>query len=670
MTAPIKSTSPLIPETQICYGPTPSISEDLPEEADLIQTRTLIESLKSYGVFEDDLELQHREKVVKRLESLYKEWLKEICVQMNLPKYVTEMVGGKILTFGSYHLGVHAKGADIDALCVGPGFLERKTFFTSFFEKLKAQKEVKDIWAIEETFVPLITMIYDGIEIDLVFAQLQCKSISDSLDLLNNSWLRGLDKHCVRSLNGYRVTEEILRAVPNIYNFRLALRAIKLWAKRRNIYSNMLGFLGGVSWAIMVARVCQLYPNATASTLVIKFFLAFDLWESPTPINLKRPETCDFNLPVWHPRVNPSDRCHLMPIITPAYPEQNSAANLSASTFAIIKEEIKRGRVITEEIQQNKADWSKLFETANFFKYTHYIVLQASSATEKQHLEWVGLVESKIRLLVGTLERNVEISRAHVHLQSFPVPRNAEEGINTRWLIGLIFNTDGSRDQNIDLTLNFLSFSDTMYSLAESCKVYEEGMTLSARCVTRDSLSVMIPDGEHRLVFSPEPEPTASCLIPATVAAGQTATKRKGCSDSETPAKKIRTDKESVCVSSVSPLQSSTSSRPASPSLSPRATERPHSAQTETSSKKFESDEEPPEPSCSDSSAGVSLSQSPSQSVSTKRALTPEPETPSKRVKTELAPPTVELSDVSLCPTKPAAVVKRAIKIQLIRMLN
>lgn len=31
---------------------------------------------------------------------------------------------------------------------------------------------------------------------------------------------------------GYRVTEEILRNVPNIHNFRLTLRAIKLWAKR------------------------------------------------------------------------------------------------------------------------------------------------------------------------------------------------------------------------------------------------------------------------------------------------------------------------------------------------------------------------------------------------------------------------------------------------------
>uniref|UniRef100_A0A3B4X0A6 Poly(A) polymerase nucleotidyltransferase domain-containing protein n=1 Tax=Seriola lalandi dorsalis TaxID=1841481 RepID=A0A3B4X0A6_SERLL len=46
--------------TPRCYGITGPISEDLPHEADLIQTRKLIDSLKSYGVFEDDLELQHR----------------------------------------------------------------------------------------------------------------------------------------------------------------------------------------------------------------------------------------------------------------------------------------------------------------------------------------------------------------------------------------------------------------------------------------------------------------------------------------------------------------------------------------------------------------------------------------------------------------------------------
>ncbi|XP_040905706.1 poly(A) polymerase type 3-like [Toxotes jaculatrix] len=374
MSGPRNIQDPLFPEIRKTYGITGPISEDLPEEGDLIQSRKLSESLRAYDIFEDDLQLRHRENVVKRLESVYKDWLKEMCKEMNLPEVVTDNVGGKISPFGSFHLGSHTKGADIDALCVGPGFLERKDFFTSFYEKLKAQKEVTDIQAVEEAFVPVIKLCYDGTEVDLVFARLLQRSIPEDLKLCNDELLKNLDKLCVRSLSGYRVTEEILSLVPNVYNFRLALRTIKLWAKRRNIYSNKLGFLGGVSWAILVARVCQLFPNATASTLVTKFFKIYSMWVWSVPVCLREVKDCRYNLPFWDPRVNPSDRCHIMPIITPAYPQQNTSYNVSPSTFTIITEEIKRGHAIAQEIQQGKATWSKLFETPEFFEKYQYVL--------------------------------------------------------------------------------------------------------------------------------------------------------------------------------------------------------------------------------------------------------------------------------------------------------
>lgn len=62
-----------------------------------------------------------------------------------MPPNVAENVGGKIYTFGSYRLGVHHKGADIDALCVVPRHIYRSDYFTSFFELLKKQSEVTDL---------------------------------------------------------------------------------------------------------------------------------------------------------------------------------------------------------------------------------------------------------------------------------------------------------------------------------------------------------------------------------------------------------------------------------------------------------------------------------------------------------------------------------------------
>ncbi|XP_021110338.1 poly(A) polymerase beta [Heterocephalus glaber] len=420
---PLAAATPgaLLPER---LGLSAAISLAAPRDADPELTQRLIETLQPFGVFEEEEELQRRTLILEKLNNLVKEWIREISESKNLPQAFIENVGGKLFTFGSYRLGVHTKGADIDALCVAPSHVDRSEFFTSFYGKLKLQEEVKDLRAVEEAFVPVIKLCFAGIEIDILFARLALQTIPEDLDLRDDSLLKNLDIRCIRSLNGCRVTDEILHLVPNIDNFRLTLRAIKLWAKCHNIYSNILGFLGGVSWAMLVARTCQLYPNAVASTLVHKFFLVFSEWEWPNPVLLKEPEERTLNLPVWDPRVNPSDRYHLMPIITPAYPQQNSTYNVSVSTRMVMIEEFKQGLAITHEILLNKAEWSKLFDAPSFFKkYKHYIILLASAPTEKRHLEWVGLVESKIRILIGSLEKNEFITLAHVNPQSFPAPK-------------------------------------------------------------------------------------------------------------------------------------------------------------------------------------------------------------------------------------------------------
>ena len=48
----------------------------------------------------------------------------------------------------------------------------RAEYFNSFVQFLSYQSEVKDLRAIEEAFVPLLKLRFDGIEIDMTFARM------------------------------------------------------------------------------------------------------------------------------------------------------------------------------------------------------------------------------------------------------------------------------------------------------------------------------------------------------------------------------------------------------------------------------------------------------------------------------------------------------------------
>lgn len=483
-------------QTQKSYGITSPISLAGPKPGDLTLTKALEESLKPYGVFESEEELQHRIVVLGKLNTLVKQWIIDTSLAKNMPESVANLVGGKIFTFGSYRLGVHTKGADIDTLLVAPRHIERSDFFGTFYEILKNNEDVKELRAVENAFVPVIKLVFCNIEMDLLFARLALPEVPDDLSLLDESLLKNLDPKCVRSLNGCRVTDEILHLVPNRENFRLTLRAVKLWAKNRGIYSNVLGFLGGVSWAMLVARTCQLYPNAVAATLLQKFFLVFSKWEWPNPVLLKNitppNEKLGLGFQVWDPRLNPADRYHLMPIITPAYPQQNSTFNVSMSTRTIMNEEFENGLKTTSDVLIGKSTWDALFQPPNFFsKYKHYIVLSALSNSEEDHLEWIGLVESKIRILISNLENTQYVLLAHVKPKSFGPLEPDKAAPTTRWFIGLQF--EKKENVNVDLTGAIQMFTHTVHTQAVSAKMFKEGMRIEAKHVKKKQLSEYLP---------------------------------------------------------------------------------------------------------------------------------------------------------------------------------
>ena len=403
-------------------GITSPISLAAPTPQDLTFTSSLVEYLHETGVFETEAESEQRELVLGRLNLLVREFVIEVGRQKGLPESLLAESGGRIFTFGSYRLGVHGRGADIDTLCVAPQHVDRTDFFGYFQEMLKKHPDVQELTSVPDAYVPVMKMRFGGISIDLVFARLSLPSLPVNLDLLEHNLLKNLDDKCILSLNGSRTTDEILRLVPSVETFHTALRGIKLWAKRRGLYSNAMGYLGGVACALLTARICQLYPHAAASTIVGRFFRIYRQWDWPRPVYLKPIEDLQMGQRVWNPRVHPSDRYHRMPVITPAYPSMCSTHNVSASTQSLMMTEFERGAEVTLRIEQGRGSWEELFEESDFFvRHRHFFQLIAVCSTETAYRAWAGYVESRIRHLVSKLELEYMIAGAPPFPQTFEV---------------------------------------------------------------------------------------------------------------------------------------------------------------------------------------------------------------------------------------------------------
>ncbi|KAK1428807.1 hypothetical protein QVD17_17647 [Tagetes erecta] len=404
------------------FGITDPISLAGPSDYDVVKTKELEEFLADAGLYESREEAIRREEVLGRLDQIVKMWVKKVSRARGLNEQLVHEANAKIFTFGSYRLGVHGPGADIDTLCVGPRYADRdEDFFGELKGMLLETPDVTELHPVPDAHVPVMGFKLYGVSIDLLYARLPLLVIPDDLDISQDSILQNADDKTVRSLNGCRVTDQILSLVPNIQNFRTTLRCMRFWAKRRGVYSNVVGFLGGINWALLVARICQLYPNALPNMLVSRFFRVYSQWRWPNPVMICAIEKGSLGLEIWDPIKNFKDRNHLMPIITPAYPSMNSSYNVSSSTLWIMTEEFKRGHNICEAMVLNNGSWLELFEPFRFFEaYKNYLQIDIVAECDEDLMNWKGWVESRIRYLVLKIERYTsKLLQCHPHPGNF-----------------------------------------------------------------------------------------------------------------------------------------------------------------------------------------------------------------------------------------------------------
>lgn len=367
---------------------------------------------------------------LKRLHALFKAWAAPHAFHM--------------FVSGSYRLGVYSKDADIDVVFVTPCLIKRTDVFRSFVGCLFETEGVTDIQAVPQARVPIIGLRIDGQEFDILTCHLGTKTLPARSALLETyDWMNAVDEASVLAFSATRVTEVLIHSVPQWEQYTTALRFLRLWAKRRCIYSNKAGYLGGVNVALLTAFVARLYPHALASTLVTKFFEMFAEWRWGGGNPVRMHDFPSAECPVW--LAGSEWTAHVgeaMVVLTPCYPQTNSMFSASSTSCAVMHREFRRGAhlLITAgtampDVKQHieQATWqavcAPLSLLATCSRFLRVTVTAPATTTGRS---WQGYMESQTRHLVQYLSKQELAVREFRYLPVWvtrPPPPSADDTV-------------------------------------------------------------------------------------------------------------------------------------------------------------------------------------------------------------------------------------------------
>ncbi|KAH8068752.1 hypothetical protein JL721_6316 [Aureococcus anophagefferens] len=242
-----------------------------------------------------------------------------------------------------------------------------------------------------------------------------------------------------------------------------------------------------------VMAVRDAATNAAPSTVVGRFFRIFDGWDWPNPVLIAAPgappssagdESVASRYAAWNPRLNPRDRAHLAPIVTPAHPTMNSSYNVGAPQLRAIKDELSKGLETTRRVEKLAAHWRadesptgdraadlrdawrRLFAPSDFFtQHRHYVQVDVSAADDAGLRKWNAWCESRLRNLVVALDApgyvRARPHATHVEREVAAVDDAGEAAGATKktrsYFVALSFET---HVQHIDLTPCVREFSN------------------------------------------------------------------------------------------------------------------------------------------------------------------------------------------------------------------
>eukprot|EP00929_Paragymnodinium_shiwhaense_P063843 TRINITY_DN31946_c0_g1_i2.p1 TRINITY_DN31946_c0_g1~~TRINITY_DN31946_c0_g1_i2.p1 ORF type:complete len:564 (+),score=131.47 TRINITY_DN31946_c0_g1_i2:69-1760(+) len=345
---------------------------------------------------------------------------------------------GHLLAAGSYHLGEHGPGDSLTAVfCAAPPPSAMNTGSVSRLVKI-AFLVVQDLKnGMQADFLkpvlpdghlaaPGYEFVVDRQRVRLLFSEhLERNEIDafvqsaldqrmppqggNSDNAQSAEAVPKVDRR-IAGIVAREVSLRLLEAVPSQDDFRVLLRFVRHWAKRRGIFGNELGFLGGVAWAIACARVCQMYQGEPTESLYARFFETLATWDWRKPLGL---------LPrgmmpaADESQVSPGDdnSGKLIRIVLPIGRggQLSAQPHIRQTTSQIIFAEVQRVRNILMSVPHPfRSLHGELFAPLNILEQQrHFLRFDVLASSEDVFLDWYSWCSGHQHALVSSMENRL-----------------------------------------------------------------------------------------------------------------------------------------------------------------------------------------------------------------------------------------------------------------------
>ncbi|KAL3100551.1 hypothetical protein niasHS_001117 [Heterodera schachtii] len=424
----------------------------------------------------------------------------------------------QLLISGSLLLHSHTIGSDVNLVCLTPGEKLKVSDFmgndrnskceenkctdeenSSLFCQICEHKSTTNLIKIESDSLLIVRFQFDGIEFDISLVAIPK---IEQLEKINAEMLEKLaekfndsifeQKNMGRTLASYRSTlfvanlfyhpikiSDCLDSFRDILarqqtmsengrNFRHLLITTKFWAKNNYIYSNKMGFLNGMSLAIIVAKIVLLFPNSSLQFLLESFFLIYSTRRQQIPIQLTKIDAHNFNLFV---AMNKKEL--EMPVLTPElqfHPLQNATRFVTHSNAKVIRHEMAQALQKINSLKNDKFNLGAFLSEPIPFteKFQNFLVIHCISEQKELADSFCDFVEWRMRLQIifsidkkGGGQSVATHLKPNIHREKCNLATAKLLGISFRsnfckvWLLGIISHPIKNRDEIISMANHF-----------------------------------------------------------------------------------------------------------------------------------------------------------------------------------------------------------------------